>query len=173
MCAAALGVESYAKMMMSRTDYSGAWSPRIIIRPNTANFGHRKIRRNADKKRKVAFAVILVGLEPTISGSVDRCLIHWATGPAGIGRSRTAALHQHWRCDLSLSAGDFAHSRRFHERWAHMDLVRRFACGRGFRLVSVTVRIFRLWPGVSPMLVESAPAIRRHCFGCDRRSRLH
>ena len=23
----------------------------------------------------------LVGLEPTISGSVDRCLIHWATGP--------------------------------------------------------------------------------------------
>ena len=25
----------------------------------------------------------LVGLEPTISGSVDRCLIHWATGPAG------------------------------------------------------------------------------------------
>ena len=25
----------------------------------------------------------LVGLEPTISGSVDRCLIHWATGPLG------------------------------------------------------------------------------------------
>jgi hypothetical protein len=25
--------------------------------------------------------MILVGLEPTISGSVDRCLIHWATGP--------------------------------------------------------------------------------------------
>ena len=25
--------------------------------------------------------LILVGLEPTISGSVDRCLIHWATGP--------------------------------------------------------------------------------------------
>ena len=24
----------------------------------------------------------LVGLEPTISGSVDRCLIHWATGPS-------------------------------------------------------------------------------------------
>ena len=23
-----------------------------------------------------------VGLEPTISGSVDRCLIHWATGPS-------------------------------------------------------------------------------------------
>ena len=25
--------------------------------------------------------LILVGLEPTIPGSVDRCLIHWATGP--------------------------------------------------------------------------------------------
>ena len=26
----------------------------------------------------------LVGLEPTISGSVDRCLIHWATGPTAV-----------------------------------------------------------------------------------------
>ena len=29
----------------------------------------------------------LVGLEPTISGSVDRCLIHWATGPDGVQQS--------------------------------------------------------------------------------------
>ena len=28
--------------------------------------------------------MILVGLEPTISGSVDRCLIHWATGPVDV-----------------------------------------------------------------------------------------
>ena len=27
------------------------------------------------------YNMTLVGLEPTISGSVDRCLIHWATGP--------------------------------------------------------------------------------------------
>ena len=27
--------------------------------------------------------LILVGLEPTIPGSVGRCLIHWATGPSG------------------------------------------------------------------------------------------
>ena len=25
--------------------------------------------------------VILAGLEPTISGSIGRCLVHWATGP--------------------------------------------------------------------------------------------
>ena len=31
--------------------------------------------------------VILVGLEPTIPGSVGRCLIHWATGPV-LDRSR-------------------------------------------------------------------------------------
>ena len=29
--------------------------------------------------------MILVGLEPTIPGSVGRCLIHWATGPLGMG----------------------------------------------------------------------------------------
>ena len=31
--------------------------------------------------RKKLISVTLVGLEPTISGSVDRCLIHWAIGP--------------------------------------------------------------------------------------------
>ena len=29
--------------------------------------------------------MILVGLEPTIPSSVGRCLIHWATGPLGMG----------------------------------------------------------------------------------------
>ena len=33
------------------------------------------------KSRKQKNKMTLVGLEPTISGSVDRCLIHWATGP--------------------------------------------------------------------------------------------
>ena len=29
--------------------------------------------------------MILVGLEPTIPGSVGGCLIYWATGPLGMG----------------------------------------------------------------------------------------
>ena len=31
----------------------------------------------------------LVGLEPTIPGSVGRCLIHWATGPVGDSRMQS------------------------------------------------------------------------------------
>ena len=37
--------------------------------------------------------VILVGLEPTIPGSVGRCLIHWATGPV-LDRSRKHVIFQ-------------------------------------------------------------------------------
>ena len=38
----------------------------------------RGIKWIKSKGQKIA---ILVGLEPTIAGSVGRCLIHWATGP--------------------------------------------------------------------------------------------
>ena len=38
----------------------------------------KKLSENVKLKKQ---KMILVGLEPTISGSVDRCLIHWATGP--------------------------------------------------------------------------------------------
>ena len=37
--------------------------------------------RSAMRKHWLQKIVILVGLEPTIPGSLGRCLIHWATGP--------------------------------------------------------------------------------------------
>ena len=45
--------------------------------------------------------VTTVGLEPTISGSVDRCLIHWATGPLGhtITTRPGRCRQEHGRCE--------------------------------------------------------------------------
>jgi hypothetical protein len=51
--------------------------------PPRASFRHEPCEHAEPgfKFRPAVKKVTLVGLEPTISGSVDRCLIHWATGP--------------------------------------------------------------------------------------------
>ena len=48
-----------------------------------ADAGEQKTQQGEIKLKHLLVQVIPVGLEPTILGSVGRCLMHWATGPAG------------------------------------------------------------------------------------------
>ena len=41
-------------------------------------------RAGTEEHRGIELSMTPVGLEPTIPGSVGRCLIHWATGPCVI-----------------------------------------------------------------------------------------
>ena len=53
--------------------------------------------------------LILVGLEPTIPGSVGRCLIHWATGPTD-GHDVTKSSTSSCSCAQHMSAKVVAHA---------------------------------------------------------------
>ena len=52
----------------------------LLQRLNPANMLQKTTRCHHRNEKNMT----LVGLEPTISGSVDRCLIHWATGPTAV-----------------------------------------------------------------------------------------
>ena len=43
----------------------------------------QKTQQGQIKLKHLLVQMTPVGLEPTIPGSVGRCLIHWVTGPAG------------------------------------------------------------------------------------------
>ena len=65
----------------------------LLVRQNTRKLLQCRSRNVKTEPWGQSVKVILVGLEPTIPGSVGRCLIHWATGPV-LDRSRKHVIFQ-------------------------------------------------------------------------------